>query len=253
MTEINLDDKYLINKDSSSKGMLTKYFKNGVWYKLDCNGYESKSEYIVSELLKNSNISDFVEYELCVVNGKNACLSKDFLNHDESFKSFRGIYRAYTGNHLSKDILRINSIEDRVEFVIDFFKEKLNIDIKSYLQRVLWLDYIVKNDDRHFGNLGLVFNSTSKTYRTAPIFDNGSSLLSNCFLYDLDKSIEKNLRKIVGTPFSASLKKQAELFKNPYKFDLEFLNNIENCRAKKVLEISIADIYNNNLMECKLF
>lgn len=78
MLELSISRGYLVYTDSSSKGMIPKYYKDGYWYKLNQMGYESKSEYIFSELLNSSNIEDFVEYQECVVNGRNACVSHDF-------------------------------------------------------------------------------------------------------------------------------------------------------------------------------
>lgn len=235
MLELSISREYLVYTDSSSKGMIPKYYKDGYWYKLNQMGYESKSEYIVSELLKSSNIEDFVEYQECVVNGRNACVSHDFLHEDEVFKSFKKIYYAYTGLNLHEDILKYREVDSRISFVIDFFADKLGLDIKEYLQNILWLDCFTLNNDRHFGNLGFICNTSSGEIRTAPIFDNGSALLSNFSIYSIYDSIEDNVSKVVGCPFSGSLIAQASYFENPYHFDLSFLEGIEDCRAKSIL------------------
>ena len=43
----------------TSKGILPKWCINNFWYKLDMLGYESLSEYVVSQMLINSNIKNF--------------------------------------------------------------------------------------------------------------------------------------------------------------------------------------------------
>lgn len=239
MQEIEIDKKYLVYTSSSSKGMIPKYYKDGKWYKLSQFGYESKVEYIISELLKSSNIKGFVEYEECKVNGRNACVSSSFLSEKESFKSFKRLYNIYTGNYLQEDILVYRDVKSRVDYVIDFFFHTFQMDITEYLRNILWLDYITLNDDRHFGNLGMIFNMESGSVRVAPIFDNGGGLLSNYSNYDLFDTIEENIEKVVGAPFSGSLRAQAMLFENPYQFDCSFLEHIEECRGKQVLEYQL--------------
>lgn len=137
--------------------------------------------------------------------------------------------------NLHEDILKYREVESRISFVIEFFADKLGLDIKEYLQNILWLDCITLNDDRHFGNLGFICNTSSGEIKASPIFDNGSALLSNFSTYSIYDSIEDNVSKVVGFPFSGSLIVQASYFENPYQFDLSFLDNIEECRAKNVL------------------
>ena len=48
----------------TSKGNQPKWNIDNNWYKADHMGYESLSEYVVSKLLKKSNVHDFVIYDL---------------------------------------------------------------------------------------------------------------------------------------------------------------------------------------------
>ena len=51
------------------------------------------------------------------------------------------------------------------------------IDIVPMLDRMIVFDYIIANEDRHFGNFGLLRDpETLEWIGTAPIFDNGTSL-----------------------------------------------------------------------------
>jgi hypothetical protein len=49
-------------------------------------------------------------------------------------------------------------------------------DIEISLSKMLALDFIIANEDRHFNNFGLIRNVETLEYRIAPIFDNGNSL-----------------------------------------------------------------------------
>ena len=59
------------------------------------------------------------------------------------------------------------------------------------------------------GNFGILRNSeTLEFIGLAPIFDNGNSLLSDWDRFD-EETVEENLEKVYGQPFSASLEMQA--------------------------------------------
>lgn len=72
----------------SSKGTQKKYYDNGYWYKENLTGSEGFAEELASEILKCSNLSNFVEYKQCKVNNRSGCRSQNFLQPDEMFLSF---------------------------------------------------------------------------------------------------------------------------------------------------------------------
>ena len=65
--------------------------------------------------------------------------------------------------------------DDAIEYVINFVKTQTGLDIHEYLANTFCLDMLILNEDRHFNNLGIIYNGTS--FRPAPIFDNGKSFL----------------------------------------------------------------------------
>ena len=55
----------------------------------------------------------------------------------------------------------------------------------SVLDLILILDYIVLNEDRHFGNFGMIRNAnTGELIKPAPVFDTGSSLFHDSVVID---------------------------------------------------------------------
>jgi hypothetical protein len=53
----------------------------------------------------------------------------------------------------------------------------MGVDIVPFLDRMMVVDYIIANEDRHLGNFGLIRNAdTLEWLRPAPVFDSGSSL-----------------------------------------------------------------------------
>ena len=63
---IRLEEKDLRTAaHQSSKGNQLKWESEGVWYKADYTGYEGLAEYVVSKLLRYSNMeeNDYILYE----------------------------------------------------------------------------------------------------------------------------------------------------------------------------------------------
>ena len=58
----------------------------------------------------------------------------------------------------------------------DLFKD--NQDIKNLFWEMLVIDFIINNNDRNKNNWGLLYNKDDKSYKPAPIYDNGSSFVS---------------------------------------------------------------------------
>lgn len=209
MEKYILSPKALVMVSGSSKGTQPKFYSEGYWYKQNIVGYEGLSEYLVSRLLSCSDCKNYVAYEQCQINGKPGCRSKSFLGEGGQFMSFQKLYEIYTGQNLTDKIRLIPEVRDRIVFVVDYVRDMTGFDATSYLSKILALDMLTLNTDRHFNNLGLILNSRDNSVREAPIFDNGNSLLSDVNRFEFDLSLEKNLENVYGQPFSASLEAQA--------------------------------------------
>ncbi len=66
------------------------------------------------------------------------------------------------------------------------------------------------NPDRHFNNLSIILGCDNQ-YHSAPIFDNGAALFSNFQMFPVVVSMEENIEKTIGQPFSVNLEAQAGL------------------------------------------
>ena len=51
---------------------------------------------------------------------------------------------------------------------------------KEYIDRMIAVDYLILNRDRHGANIEVLRNSRAHTLRIAPLFDHGLSLLYSC-------------------------------------------------------------------------
>ena len=112
-------------------------------------------------------------------------------------------------------------MEGYIEYTIDFFKKYLDLDIKKYLKNIFTLDYIILNEDRHFNNLAVISDTNNNKYLTAPIFDNGKSLLNGNRGYRSAFSIEENIQKAIALPFSGSHKKMFNYFGKGFSLDVD--------------------------------
>jgi hypothetical protein len=107
------------------------------------------------------------------------------------------------------------------------------LGLKLYLDAMILLDYIIANEDRHFGNFGLIRNAeTGEFVKPAPIFDNGESMFvgagidpgkikSKPFISDFDEQIKladrrpfiKNIQAlsgVIGDIFDLCFRKDVE-------------------------------------------
>lgn len=241
MNNYKLDPKALIMVTGSSKGTQDKYYDNGYWYKINSKGYEGLSEYLVSKFLSCTNIDNYVTYEKCTINGKSGCRSYNFLNPNENFISFQRLFEIYHGGNLSEVIIPLDNPKDRIDYTINFIKDITGFDVRNYLSKVLTLDMITLNIDRHFNNLGLTVDSQKGTYKEAPIFDNGAALFSNYSIFNPKNSFDENLTEAFALPFSSDFEFQVKEC-GLYEFSIDYnklesiLSNEPNSRAIEVLK-----------------
>lgn len=91
--------------------------------------------------------------------------------------------------------------------------------MKEHIDKMIILDYIIANTDRHFNNFGAIRNVENLEWiEPAPIFDSGTSLWHN-----MDIDMIKPDYKIESKPFGNNHTKQIKLVNNFEWFDHNFL------------------------------
>ena len=176
-----LGDDFKYACKSVSKGVQEKYCKDGYFYKLNTLGNEGYVEYLVSRLLKFSNLPSnlYVSYEYCRINGKLGCRSKNFLQAGETFMSMNTLYNKFIGHsELADHLMCLRDAPARLDYLLQL-TESVGVPavtFKKYLNILMQLDLLIQNTDRHSHNYGLIFSSRLNKFRPAPIFDNGASL-----------------------------------------------------------------------------
>lgn len=197
----------------SSKGNQLKWEKDSIWYKADYAGYEGLAEYTVSRLLQYSNLKpeEYVLYDTEEILYEDrrllGCRSVDFLDQDCQLITLERMYRNQCGESLSQSIRKIENIDGRVDYLERaVFRMTGYPDFGSYLCKMLELDQIILNEDRHFHNIAMIQTAEGK-FKPAPLFDHGAALLSDT---TLDYPMEGDLYQMIGKVRSKTITEDFE-------------------------------------------
>lgn len=97
-------------------------------------------------------------------------------------------------------------------------------EVISFLDRMITLDYIIANEDRHFNNFGALRNAeTLEWLGMAPIYDSGSSLG-----YDKLPGQMRSEKDVICKPFKNHHTEQLRLVRSFDWLDLSKLNDVED-------------------------
>ena len=170
------------------------------------------SEYIGSQIYK---ILGFQVHEtlLGVRNGKIVVACKDFTDETTRLLETRTIKNVY-----NKDIeaeLNHKSLSNSSEHIIILDELMIHMEMnpifnrldnpKKHFYRMMVVDAYIKNNDRNNGNWGALLDLKTKSYRFAPVYDNGASFspkLSDSRIKNIlkdEKNFLSNARNIVTT------------------------------------------------------
>lgn len=167
-TSENID---LMSPDNTSDGVLQKRWKIIDGRRCLFKGstgttrQEPFNEVIASRLMEALGIPH-VEYRIMWISGRPYSVCEDFIDRDtELVSAYRVLISKKRDNDRSLYSHYVGCCAD------------MGIDIVPFLDRMMVLDYIIGNYDRHTNNFGLVRNAnTLEWIGSAPIFDSGTSL-----------------------------------------------------------------------------
>lgn len=132
-------------------------------------GHESVNEIIVDRLLTVLGV-EHLSYELIHadieiegnVYNTYICASEDFKERGESKIALDDYYRT-----------NAKKGESHYDFCV-------RCGWQEYIDRMIAVDYLILNRDRHGANIEVLRNARAHTLRIAPLFDHGLSLLYSC-------------------------------------------------------------------------
>lgn len=162
-------DEFRTSPELTTNGMLRKAWSfsesKGIWlYKGGTEGFanagnEPFCEFMASQVAEQMGLHA-VKYELVRFHGTVSSRCKLFTDIDTAYVPIGRVIR--TGG---------------IDSCLEFYKE-LGDNFYQELASMLVFDAVIMNEDRHFGNFGLLRdNHTGKFISPAPVFDNGLSLL----------------------------------------------------------------------------
>ena len=234
-----------IVSNSSYLGAQPKWVgKASAWLKKDCLGGEAVAETLVSLFLSSClNITEFeagfVAYGVSTT-GNNLCCSYSFLKEGESFIPLYDAIRA-----LKPKEQEFMDFEGKLEYINSAYEGVLGYSCKRWLLRVLTLDVMFRNTDRHLSNLGFVADRQGNL-RIAPIFDNGLALgVSEGAYFDLSNTITGLGFKV--KPYSLTVK-YLEKYINTNYFAFSVVKFIDRFKFERVPKNNITLAFLNILV-----
>lgn len=110
-------------------------------------------------------------------------------------------------------------------------------EVTGFLDRMIVLDYIIANEDRHLNNFGVLRNAeTLEWMGMAPIYDSGSSLG-----YDKMAAQIRSGRDVICKPFKTSHEGQLKLVSSFSWIDYEKLSDVKEIIKETFSEERTAD------------
>ena len=167
---------------------------------------------VIATIIMNRLGIDHVPYTVSWIDDKPYSVCEDFVTKDtELVSAWRVLQLRPKANH-----------ENEYLHYVSLCKV-LGVDIVPALDRMIVLDYIIANEDRHFNNFGLLRNAnTLEWIGAAPIFDSGTSLWYN-------KTASRFVASdIICKPFKKTYGEQLKLVSSYDWLDISKLDGIED-------------------------
>lgn len=251
------------------RGNQGKWVLNGAFYKADEYGYEAAAEYLTTEILRQSNMTEYAPYVI-VPRGysragiaKHCCMSPDFLALNPGCREVT-LYE-FLQSHLSEEALEgltdphskshaRHALAETIAPVVELVESKTGLsDFGGYVTAIMELDALTRNDDRHINNISLL-QFPNGLWKKAPVFDNGSGFgawgkeatigcvhgVTGPWLFN-----EARYYKVGARPFSSSFEKQVKACRQLYGPRLQIKEDIDLTEAFA----RISDVYGKAVAE----
>lgn len=230
------------NTRQSSKGNQLKWENESIWYKADYTGYEGLAEYVISHLLKLTNLNEgeYVLYEPEQIKYKrqiyNGVRSRAFIDEDWQIITLERLFKNVYNESLTSVMWHMSDVKERLEFLVNAIKNITGLNNwGEYICRLFTIDAFFLNEDRHMHNIAVLMNGKGE-YKYCPVFDNGAGLLSDTTMdYPMEQDIYQMISEVKSKSVSQDFDEQLDVAENLYGQNLQFLFTKKN----------VSDIVNN--------
>ena len=188
------NSEYLVEGSTftSSKGNQSKWqTRDGSLYIKECFYYQGRVwrddlvEIIASKYASFCALEDFgvcvLKQEACTVDGRQAVCSKNFCTPTQVFIPFK---RLCDKNGISIPNYLQSSPKDNFALLSSLYTAFTGLNAHYYLLAMAVLDSVVGNEDRHYNNFGVLYDTSDKSYSLPPLFDFGLGLFEHDARYD---------------------------------------------------------------------
>lgn len=200
-------------------------------------GHECVNEIIVDRLLTILGV-EHLSYELINADieiegniySTYLCASEDFKKRGESKIALDDYYRT-----------NAQKGESHYDFCV-------REGWKEYIDRMIAVDYLILNRDRHGANIEVLRNSRAHTLRIAPLFDHGLSLLYSCMsdndVEQFDIMQDKRCKNFIG---GLSCSENLQLIKDKTKIFENKLQESDRDIIFEGMDNILSDIFINKI------
>jgi len=217
----------LKSPDNTSDGWLKKKWKiiNGkrCLIKGGSNPFQQEpfNEVFAASVMRRLGI-DHVSYDIYWENGLPYSVCEGFITRETELVS------AYYLHNTKK----ITNVSQLYEHFLDCCSELGIPNARDGLNKMLTLDFLIANRDRHLTNFGAVRNArTLEWIGLAPVYDSGTSLWNDLIPEDFD------YKKTASKPFLETHEEQAKLINDFSWLDFSDFYGIED-DLKEILSVS---------------
>lgn len=253
MIELFEQDRKTENRQSS-KGNQLKWENNNIWYKADYTGYEGLAECVISRLLTYSNLNsnEFVLYNPEEIKYKSQIFrgasSADFLKPGHKIITLERLFQSYYGKGLNEALWNINEPMERLKFLVESVEMITGLkEFGKYMNKILTVDMLFLNEDRHTHNLAVIMDENQKFYY-CPIFDNGAGLLADTTMdYPLDGDIYRLIDSVESKIISLNFEERVEASERLYGDNIHF--SFTKADVDKILANNDLSIYSLDIRE----
>ncbi|MBQ9464854.1 MAG: hypothetical protein IJU67_06200, partial [Lachnospiraceae bacterium] len=144
------------------------------------------------------------------------------------------------GESLYQSVFRIRDHAERLRFLVESMERITGLrDLGVYMSRLLTLDAVILNEDRHAHNIAFLRDEDG-SYELCPFFDHGAGLLSDTTIdYPLEKDVFSLMDHVKAKTVSEDFDEQLDLAEELYGEHLKF----HITGSELHTELSKADLY----------